>query len=163
MPYPTFTAAVTSGLGRGRELDYPTVNLVIPDDFTLDVGVYACRIPNIVIASEERAKQSRRDRHVAPLLAMTTPSPLAPACPAGRPRHSPLPAVLFLGTRQTMGIPTPTLEVHFIDSVPEEPLTTLTVEIIAHIRSPQKFSSLNELKRAIARDIDAARRILTDR
>ena len=37
----TYQAAVQSGKGRGRRLGFPTLNLVIPDPFPFQFGVYA--------------------------------------------------------------------------------------------------------------------------
>jgi len=37
-----FTAKVISGEGRGKELGFPTINMVVPDPFKLKAGVYAC-------------------------------------------------------------------------------------------------------------------------
>lgn len=37
-----FTSKVIKGKQRGKNLGFPTINLVIPEDFPLQRGIYAC-------------------------------------------------------------------------------------------------------------------------
>jgi len=39
-----FTASVITGHGIGRQLGYPTLNFVVPDELSLEEGVFACRV-----------------------------------------------------------------------------------------------------------------------
>ncbi len=36
-----FTSTHIKGSGRGHKIGFPTINLVVPSDFELDVGIYA--------------------------------------------------------------------------------------------------------------------------
>jgi len=116
-----FTAQIIAGLGIGRQLGYPTLNLEIPKNFELAAGVYACRIQT----ADQKFK-----------------------------------AILFFGSRQTLGIETPTLEIHafnFSENLqPEE----LTVEIRDKIRGQKKFANRAKLTAAIKHDCEAARDLL---
>lgn len=40
----SFTAEVIAGLGVGRQLGFPTLNLIIPKGFKLEDGVYAAKV-----------------------------------------------------------------------------------------------------------------------
>lgn len=39
-----FTARVKKGEGRGKKIGFPTVNLVVPPDFSLPAGVYSGQV-----------------------------------------------------------------------------------------------------------------------
>ncbi len=69
--------------------------------------------------------------------------------------------VANLGTRPTVNTEKPLLEVHLLDYQSDLYGQMLRVEFIEKIRSEKKFQSLDELKAAIAADIEVARTILT--
>lgn len=71
----------------------------------------------------------------------------------------PLSAVLHYGPRPVFK-DIPSCEVHILDESPEKTPTTLTVEIIHKMREVQDFPSVEDLKKQIQKDIDAARAIL---
>ena len=99
-----------------------------------------------------------------PTLNLTIPPefPLAPGvyaarvCIAGEWQ----PAALFFGERMTLGVLTPTLEVHVLDADITTQMTQLDVQVIEKIREPQKFASVDALKSAIAQDCALIRGVL---
>lgn len=71
------------------------------------------------------------------------------------------PAVLNIGTRPTLQNPNPPLrvEAHLLDFAGELYGEELEVVFVEKLRDEQKFSSLEELKAQIARDIERARAV----
>lgn len=71
------------------------------------------------------------------------------------------PAVLNIGTRPTLQNPNPPLrvEAHLLDFASELYGEELEVVFVEKLRDEQKFSSLDELKAQIARDIERARAV----
>lgn len=69
-------------------------------------------------------------------------------------------AVLNIGRRPTLKCPTPEIrvEVHLLDFTGELYDQEMEVTLTARLRDEQKFSSLDELKSQIGRDIENARR-----
>ena len=70
-------------------------------------------------------------------------------------------AVANLGTRPSVNGIDPILEVHMLDFKGNLYNQTLRVEFVKKIRDEQKFESLDALRAAIGKDIEAARKILT--
>ncbi|MEW6280600.1 MAG: riboflavin biosynthesis protein RibF [Candidatus Eremiobacterota bacterium] len=70
------------------------------------------------------------------------------------------PGVANLGVRPTFGGGAPVLEVHLLDFEGDLYGRTLSVEFRDRIRGEQKFPDLDSLRGQIARDIEAARRVL---
>lgn len=68
--------------------------------------------------------------------------------------------VANLGERPTVGGRRLLLEVNMLDGEPELYGHHLAIDFLHHIRSEQRFASLDELKAQIARDADAARALL---
>ena len=52
----------------------------------------------------------------------------------------------------------PVLEVHLLETTPPTELRTLEVDFLGFIRDERKFASLDELKKQLARDVDAIRK-----
>jgi riboflavin kinase / FMN adenylyltransferase len=72
-----------------------------------------------------------------------------------------LPAVVNLGRRPTVAADAePSLEVHLLDWSGDCYLQEMEVRFVKHLRSEKKFSSLEELKMQIARDVAATRACL---
>lgn len=69
-------------------------------------------------------------------------------------------AALFFGERMTLGVPTPTLEVHVIAYTVTEQLGKLDVEVLAKIREPQRFASVEALKAAIQADCEKIKKCI---
>lgn len=70
----------------------------------------------------------------------------------------PLPAVANVGSRPSVeGSGRPTLEVHALDAAGDFYGRHVRVNFLARLRGEQKFASLDELKLAIACDVDQAR------
>lgn len=72
------------------------------------------------------------------------------------------PAVANLGERPTVGGRKLLLEVHALDASPDLYGHHLAVDFVERIRPERRFDSLDALKAQIARDADAARRVLSD-
>ena len=72
------------------------------------------------------------------------------------------PAVVNIGLRPTLNSPTPRLQVeaHLLDVTLDLYGARLEVVFKAHLRSEERFHSLDELKAQIARDIAAAKAVL---
>lgn len=69
-------------------------------------------------------------------------------------------AVANIGLKPTVGSDSPTVEVYLLDANGDFYEKEVTLELVAFIRSEQKFENLNELKEAIAIDTDKARQLL---
>lgn len=119
-----YQSTTTVGLGRGRQLGFPTVNLVVPTEFTEQHGSYAAHV-------------WLDDEQIAQI------------------------GVLFFGERLTLGIPTATLEIHLLDVAADPPRPThVRFELVAFLRPPEKFETLDALIAAIRHDITRAREVL---
>jgi riboflavin kinase/FMN adenylyltransferase len=68
-----------------------------------------------------------------------------------------MPAVANLGLRPTVGGEQRLLEVHVLDFAKDLYGCDIEVEFLCHLRGERKFSGLDELKAAIARDVEAVR------
>ena len=142
-PY-SLAGLVVPGDQLGQQLGLPTANLDTSGLLLPPNGVYAAHVtrrPGVAPVSNQ-----------APAQAENTDRNRRDACPTG-------PAVLNLGRRPTVQNPTPAtrLEVHLLDFSGDLYGAELEITFVAKLRDEQKFSSLNELKAQIARDIAEAR------
>jgi riboflavin kinase / FMN adenylyltransferase len=144
----SLAAKVVKGDRLGHQLGFPTSNLDTTGLLLPPEGVYAAHVTrrtgvapvsNQNPAQTEREDGDRRD-----------------ACPATIHR-----AVLNIGHRPTVEKPTPELrvEVHLLDFNEELYGEELEVTFAAKLRDETKFSSLEDLKAQITRDIEKARQI----
>ena len=142
-PY-SLAGLVVLGDQLGQQLGFPTANLDTSGLLLPPNGVYAAHVTrrtgvapvsNQALAQAEDSDGDRRD-----------------ACPTRR-------AVLNIGRRPTVQTPTPAprLEVHLLDFSGDLYGAELEIAFVAKLRDEQKFSSLDELKAQIARDIVEAR------
>lgn len=126
---------VRRGDARGRTIGFPTANLWLGDYLRPALGVYAVR----VAIAEPRTGSGRTLVEAA----------------------SWLDGVANLGLRPTFaGLTEPRLEVHLFDYAGDLYGRRLRVALIEFLRPEQKFEGLEALKAQIARDADAARRLL---
>jgi len=72
-----------------------------------------------------------------------------------------VPAVVNIGVRPTFGVGVETVEVHLIDRNVEIVGDAIRIEFVARLRDEQTFAGVSELVDQIARDIEAARAILS--
>jgi riboflavin kinase/FMN adenylyltransferase len=68
--------------------------------------------------------------------------------------------VLNIGTRPTFGGTREVVEVHLLDFAGDLYRTEMTVELMARIRSEQKFDGIDELVAQIEDDVQTARTAL---
>jgi len=127
--------AVVSGQKLGRQLGFPTANVFTGDQLLPGLGVYAG-------------------------FAVIDKAPSIFHIPAHKQA-----CILNIGKRPTVsdGEPTVTTEVHILsDDIGADALygETLGVYLTNFIRSEQKFSSLDELKKQIQKDCHQARQLL---
>jgi riboflavin kinase/FMN adenylyltransferase len=76
-----------------------------------------------------------------------------------------LPAVANIGIRPTVEgdkASSPTVEVHLIDFDRDLYGQRMELDFVAHLRSEERFSGLEELKAQITRDVDLARTLLSE-
>ncbi len=129
---------VEHGDHRGKQIGFPTANVnphneVLPPD-----GVYAARVKLVGQASS----------------LSTSPATNKPeAC-------SSLAGVANIGLRPTFGDSERTLEVHLLDFNRDIYGQDIEIEFVKPLREERKFNSVEALKRQIAEDIAAARRLL---
>lgn len=140
----SLAGTVVRGEQLGHKLGFPTANLDTPGLLLPPNGVYAAHVT--------------RRTGLAPVLTVESPAPAEPdnetrlaVCPAHR-------AVLNIGVRPTMNQPTPQprVEVHLLDFNGELYGQELEITFAGRLRNEHKFSSLDELKAQIVRDIAAA-------
>jgi riboflavin kinase/FMN adenylyltransferase len=126
-PY-SLRATVVRGDGRGRDIGFPTANLVPPPTKVMPpYGVYAGRV-----RLEDGESTSRL-------------------------------AVASWGVRPMFALATPLMEVHVPDFDENLYGRPLLFEFHFYLRPEQRFADIGQLRRAIAEDIAAARRLLGDR
>ncbi len=130
-PY-RLTGPVVSGWGRGRKLGFPTLNLGRTDQVIPAEGVYAGFVETA--ATEEELLQ--RQEHV--------------------------PAVFSIGQARTFGEQHPLLiEAHLlIGNVGDMTGRWMAMDFVQHLRSQHRFNAPEELVAQIAKDCEAARKIL---
>lgn len=130
------SAIVSRGAGRGgAELGYPTANMYIPAKYALPAdGVYAGWF---TIASS---------------------SPIA----GDMERYVRYPAAISVGTNPTFGDTRRSVETFVLDRHADLYGHDCTVEFVDFVRGMEKFSSVDELLEAMARDVAKVRGILAD-
>jgi len=132
---------VVKGVGRGRKLGFPTINLKVePEKLLPRFGVYAGKVS---VAQSDKTNFTLRT--------------LRPA------QHS-FDAAAYIGQRPTFGETEPVVEAFLIDFngvIPEG--TKVALELIAFIRPDQKFDSANALVAQMSRDVQAVREKLKAR
>ncbi|WP_141736527.1 bifunctional riboflavin kinase/FAD synthetase [Oligoflexus tunisiensis] len=126
---------VVSGKKLGRQLGFPTANIMTSDQLLPGLGVYA----GLVVVAKEPSIFK-----------------IPAACK---------PCILNIGRRPTVsgGEPAVTTEVHILtDDIGPDALygETLGVYLTHFVRAEQKFASLDELKQQIAADCQKARALL---
>ena len=121
---------VIQGDRRGRTIGFPTANLDDVRELLPADGVYAVRV------SELGASEATTDETLVDRL-----------------------GVMNLGPRPTVERPY-AIEVHVLDFEGDLYGRRLVVDFVERIRGVNKFSSLDELKSQIARDVDSARSAL---
>jgi riboflavin kinase/FMN adenylyltransferase len=133
----TARGVVTTGLGVGRELGFPTLNVQVPADKLLPPdGVYAAWVAGETLGS-------------GPLDAGL----FGPAWPAA----------VNLGTAPTLPTPRPRgLEAHLIGWQGEAGGSEVTVGFVARLRAERRFPDLAGLRRQIADDVEQAARLLAE-
>ena len=125
------------GYGRqlGRTIGVPTANIILQRNKLPMTGVYAVKAIEIEVArcNESQALDSN-----------------------GKVKE--WQGVANIGVKPTItGIPEPSLEVHIFDFEGDLYGKRLSIEFCQKIREEQKFNGLDELKAAIAKDINVAR------
>ena len=125
------------GYGRqlGRTIGVPTANIILQRNKLPMTGVYAVKAIEIEVArcNESQALDS-----------------------SGKVKE--WQGVANIGVKPTItGIPEPSLEVHIFDFADDLYGKRLSIEFCQKIREEQKFNGLDELKAAIAKDINVAR------
>jgi riboflavin kinase/FMN adenylyltransferase len=131
----TMTGIVRHGEERGRLLGFPTAN-ILPDDHRLlpANGVYAVRV----------SLAQQPDNEISDVS-------FTPTVYNG---------VANIGIRPTFNGKERLIEVHLLDVDLDLYDKLLTVELIARLRSEQRFSGIEALKAQIATDAEQARQIL---
>ncbi len=126
---------VVKGVGRGRKLGFPTINLrVEPEKLLPRFGVYAGRV---YVAQSEETNFALRTPHFA---------------------QNSWDAAAYIGQRPTFGKTEPVVEAYLLDFngiVPEG--TKVALELIAFVRPEQKFDSADALVAQMSRDVQAVR------
>ncbi|MCX5646279.1 MAG: bifunctional riboflavin kinase/FAD synthetase [Phycisphaerae bacterium] len=130
-PY-RLTGPVVSGWGRGRKLGFPTLNMGQTDQVIPAEGVYAGFVETA--ATEEELLQTQEQ----------------------------IPAVFSIGQARTFGEEHPLLiEAHLlIGNVGDMTGRWMAMDFVQHLRSQHKFNAVEELVAQIAKDCEAARKIL---
>ena len=116
-----FVSKIIKGLGKGKQLGFPTINMEVPVDFALEDGVYA----SFVLLNGEKYQ-----------------------------------GALFFGKRYLFDKLTNSLEVYLLNFDGEVNTDIIEVEIVQKIRESQKYKDENDLKKAIADDVQKCKQIL---
>jgi len=132
---------VVKGMGRGRKLGFPTINLKVePEKLLPRFGVYAGRVS---VAQSEETDSEPHTPHSAQCL---------------------WDAAAYIGQRPTFGETEPVVEAYLLDFngfVPEG--TKVALELVTFIRPDQKFDSADALIEQMNRDVQAVREKLKAR
>ena len=128
------TGVVVHGAGRGgRDLGYPTANLDLPEYTAVPAdGVYAG------------------------WFTLVDDGPVDGTIVAGRT----YPAAISVGTNPTFGDAARSVEAFVLDQTGDLYGRKAAVEFVDHVRQMEKFSSVDELLVAMARDVEQTRAIL---
>ncbi len=131
----TIYGEVVHGEALGRRLGFPTANLDLFHELQPPHGVYACK-------------------------AHIVPPPSASGAPDPRERIGSYSAAANIGRRPTVAAPgaAALVEVHLLDFDGDLYGQRIELEFVHRIRAEKTFSSLDELQRAIAADVEAARK-----
>lgn len=130
MPY-SIVGKVVGGERRGRLLSYPTANLRVL----------------------ERGKMIPREGIYAVKV-------LGSARPRSSPGSRPRPGVLYIGRRPTYGGKRISIEVYILGKVGDLYGKTLKLLLIRRLRGDRAFPDDDALKRAIAKDVEKAKKVL---
>ena len=126
---------VVKGVGRGRKLGFPTINLKVePEKLLPRFGVYAGKVS---VAQSEENDFALRTSHFA---------------------QNSWDAAAYIGQRPTFGETEPVVEAYLLDfngTVPEG--TKVALELIAFVRPDQKFDSADALVAQMSRDVQVVR------
>lgn len=122
---------VVHGANLGARIGFPTANLDLHQGLHPPPGVYACRVHCM---AEGDGQPQRSFRGVANI--------------GFRPTVAPRPTRL------------PQVEVHVLDFEGDLYGRRIELEFVAHLRGEVRFPGVDELAAQIARDVEAARRIL---
>lgn len=133
----TIYGEVVHGEALGRRLGFPTANLDLFHELQPPHGVYAC-------------------------MAHVVPPPSASGSPDPRERVGSYSAAANIGRRPTVAAPgaAALVEVHLLDFEGDLYGQRIELEFVQRIRPEKAFSSLDELQRAIAADVEAVRAAL---
>lgn len=128
------SGVVVHGAGRGgRDLGYPTANLDLPEHTAVPVdGVYAG------------------------WFTLLDDGPVDGTIVAGRT----YPAAISVGTNPTFGDAARSVEAFVLDESGDLYGRSAAVEFVEHVRSMEKFSSVDDLLVAMGRDVERTRAIL---
>jgi riboflavin kinase / FMN adenylyltransferase len=130
---------VVPGDQRGRTLGFPTANLQTEAVLAPPDGVYAVRVRVLKPATTSNLDPSEGSTQAAPWL----------------------PGVANLGVRPTFGAGR-TLEVHLLDTQQDLYGARLRVGFVERLRGEHRFEHVEALKAQIVRDVEAARRRLSE-
>jgi len=131
------SGTVQTGAQRGRQLGFPTANVAPPAGRALPAdGVYFVQV---------QIATSGNDRDGSGL-------------PSGKPSYG----VVNLGGRPTFGESERLLETHILDFQGDLYGKTMTVEFIEQLRGVERFGSVDELRKQIELDVEAARQLARD-
>ena len=130
----TFKSTVIPGEKLGREIGFPTLNLVIPPEFDLAHGIYACRVtfPALGASPALRGERFVGGLHFGPKFSRISDQEKV------------------------------SLEVHLLNFTSENPFSAdelVEVEIVTKLREVQHFETAEALKAQIAQDIERIRQM----
>lgn len=141
------TTTVIKGLGEGKKLGFPTINLKIPQLFELRPGVYACRLDNLpgALFYGERLTHGIQGMSLEVFLIQDEN-----IFSAGRSRQ----------VRRLVKKNSEFLENKKFRQGVYQPGLELMLEIGLKIRDNKKFRSLEALKKQIAVDVEKIKMLL---
>jgi riboflavin kinase/FMN adenylyltransferase len=138
---------VVSGMRRGRQLGFPTANVIPPEGRALPAdGVYFAHVA-LAGRQEPNGNDARETAEGSAMLQSTTS--------AGS--SDPGFAVVNLGARPTFDEPERILEAHVLDYRGDLYGSRLNVCFLRQIRGIQRFAGVDELRDQIGRDVALAR------